>query len=179
MCLQWWLHLPLPCLQHSPTWCYCWQAGNHDGGPAQADVFGEHDLCCKSHDTLTRHNLVCGALRRVARLVGLSARLASVLDMRPAADAAADGSDRSKKQPDVVVNDWHSHAGPLLVDVCVSHPTAASHLKNYTRSVVGGVVAAKIEGAKNTKYGPLAEARGFAFLPFGLETYGTWGPHAA
>ena len=178
ICMQWWLHLPLPVLRKSPARCYCWRHNNPDGAAAVADVFGEHDMACKHHDTLHRHNLVCGALLRVARLCGLSARQATVTDLQSPAGSGADDADRSKKQPDVVWTDWHNHGDDDLVDVCVSHPTAASHIGCYSRSVGAGVVAAKIEGAKNSKYGAQAEALGYHFTPFGLETYGTWGPHA-
>eukprot|EP01051_Picozoa_sp_SAG22_P026367 SAG22_NODE_8283_length_667_cov_1.529930_1_plen_84_part_00 len=42
---------------------------------------------------------------------------------------------------------------------------------------VGAVAAAKERG-KVTKYHTLAEALGFVFEPFGVETWGAWGPGA-
>eukprot|EP01052_Picozoa_sp_SAG31_P080361 SAG31_NODE_40146_length_282_cov_8.191257_1_plen_55_part_10 len=45
-----------------------------------------------------------------------------------------DPTDVSKRQPDVVWHDWHNHASPLLIDIVVGHPTAASHISSYTRS---------------------------------------------
>eukprot|EP01052_Picozoa_sp_SAG31_P065643 SAG31_NODE_24467_length_480_cov_30.881890_1_plen_121_part_01 len=67
-----------------------------------------------------------------------------------------------------------------MIDIVVGHPTAASHISSYTRSVgeASGVVAAKKEGEKLVKYRDHVERRGFAFSPFGLETYGAWGPQA-
>eukprot|EP01052_Picozoa_sp_SAG31_P043588 SAG31_NODE_7310_length_1723_cov_3.006773_1_plen_81_part_10 len=65
-----------------------------------------------------------------------------------------DPTDVSKRQPDVVWHDWHNHASPLLIDIVVGHPTAASHISSYTRSVgeASGVVANKKEGEKVVKY---------------------------
>ena len=48
--------------------------------PFLADPFGDHDLVCRKADKLTRHNYVGAALVRLARLVGLSARQANVIE---------------------------------------------------------------------------------------------------
>eukprot|EP01052_Picozoa_sp_SAG31_P052218 SAG31_NODE_12788_length_917_cov_0.788509_3_plen_64_part_01 len=43
---------------------------------------GDHDMVCSKADKLARHNYVCGALIRLADLVDLPARRATVVDMR-------------------------------------------------------------------------------------------------
>ena len=181
ICCQWWLHLPLPALLHSPARCYCGKLKDADGrhAPFLADPFGDHDLVCRKADTLTRHNYVGAALVRLARLVGLSARQANVVDMRRRLpDGRVDPTDTSKRQPDVVWDDWHTRATPLLVDVVLSHPTAASHIDVYNRSVVAGAVAAKAESGKRGRYADQVQGKGLAFAAFGVETYGAWGPSA-
>ena len=181
ICCQWWLHLPLLALLHSPAQCDCGKLKDMDGrhAPFLADPFGDHDLVCRKADTLTRHNYVGAALVRLARLVGLSARQANVVDMRRRLpDGRVDPTDTSKRQPDVVWDDWHTRATPLLVDVVLSHPTAASHIDVYNRSVVAGAVAAKAESGKRGRYADQVQGKGLAFAAFGVETYGAWGPSA-
>ena len=57
-----------------------------------------------------------------------------------------------------------------------AHPTAPSYL-NHAYGGVGAAAASK-ERAKVIKYMQVATLRGFDFAPFGLESYGAWGPAA-
>ena len=104
-----------------------------------------------------------------------------MVDMRQRlSNGQVDPMDISKRQPDVVWHDWHNHSSPLLLDIAIDHPIATSHLSTYTSSVgdASGLVASKKESEKVSKYRSHVERRGFAFSPFGLETYGAWGPRA-
>eukprot|EP01052_Picozoa_sp_SAG31_P024061 SAG31_NODE_2023_length_6645_cov_15.211121_1_plen_314_part_10 len=96
--LCFWLHVPIPALASAPAQCTCARPGG------SADVRGDHDMACPKADKLARHNFVCGALIRLADLVDLPARRATVVDMR------ADRADVSKRQPDVVWQDFHNHS---------------------------------------------------------------------
>ena len=72
--------------------------------------------------------------------------------------------------------DFDAASAPTLVDFTVTHPTAPSYL-NHAYGGVGAAAASK-ERAKVSKYMQLATLRGFDFAPFGLESYGAWGPAA-
>src|SRR6185436_6272455 len=61
----------------------------------------------------------------------------------------------------------------LLVDVAVTHPTAASR-----KSTTPLAAARMIQSAKLTKYAGVAAARGGKFLAFVLESFGAFGPQA-
>eukprot|EP01051_Picozoa_sp_SAG22_P000382 SAG22_NODE_10_length_35702_cov_72.266992_3_plen_202_part_00 len=57
---------------------------------------------------------------------------------------------------------------------------SVAHASRTAPEAVGsvGAVAAAQERGKVTKYLALAEALGFVFKPFGVETWGAWGPGA-
>lgn len=171
--VHFWLRTPIAVLASTPAACAC---GGH------ADTLGDHDMVCRFHDKLTRHNFVGNAIMRIASLLGISARRSNVIDMRRRlSNGAVDPTDRSRRQPDIVLNDFNASASPSLIDIVISHPTAASNRTFYTRGVDmldAGRVAARAEGAKVRKYRAEVERSGLEFRPFGLETYGAWGPGA-
>ena len=94
----------------------------------------------------------------------------------------ADRADVSKRQPDVVWQDFHNHSSEFLLDVVVTHPTAASLMTTTNLGSVEagatGLAATLRENQKVTKYSELVASRGYDFSPFGVETYGAWGPRA-
>ena len=82
-----------------------------------------------------------------------------------------------------MLNDFNAAATPTLVDIVINHPTAASNMQHYSRGVGvtvadAGVASAVGEGLKSRKYRAEVQRHGLEFRPFGVETYGAWGPGA-
>ena len=169
---QRWLHLPLPILmagvrnEPEPP-CHCWQRGTTE--PAVADRRGDHDMVCRNCNKLWRHNGVVRGLEGAARLAGLhTSRVVLPFCRHP--------GDISKKQPDLLIEDFHSAGEPTLADVTVTDPTALSHF-NTLYEIVGSIADLK-EKSKNTKYREQAQTMGYCFRAFGIESWGAWGPQA-
>ena len=126
---QRWLHLPLPILmagvrnEPEPP-CHCWQRGTTE--PAVADRRGDHDMVCRNCNKLWRHNGVVRGLEGAARLAGLhTSRVVLPFCRHP--------GDISKKQPDLLIEDFHSAGEPTLADVTVTAPQHSRTLTHYMR----------------------------------------------
>jgi len=151
--------------------------------PAHADRRGDHAMACRSCPKTERHDAIGRAVGSAAQLAGIGRSFTSVLGccrrrFPPGHPRAGqiDPSDRSKKRPDVVLYDFDAAQAPTLVDFRVTHPTTLSYSTHAYEGV--GAHEAFQERAKVTKYIALARALGFNFMPFGIETYGAWGPGA-
>ena len=161
--IQFWLHVPIACLLAAPAACKCTKASPLS--QAIADMFGDHEQSCPSHNRIFRHNYMLDALIAAARSISVSANREQMLSfMRSSTD------DPCKKQPDGVF--YLYSAGPLatLGDVTCVHPTTASAMKSKYSSV--GSCACAAAERKVQKYGPKAERQQFRFVPLACETYG-------
>ena len=112
--LQFWLHVPKPCMMAALADCHCWNCGL--GVPAYADRRGDHAMVCWSSAKQGWHDAVSHAYQAAARLAKVGTSLTSVLGhcWRRLPDGRPDPTDRSKKRLDLVLYDFDPASAPTL-----------------------------------------------------------------
>lgn len=138
-----------------PHRCFCEE---------MVDRLGHHGLSCiKSAGRIPRH----ASLNDIIRRAFVSAGVPSVLE--PNGLIRDDG-----KRPDGMTLVPWKMGRPLVWDATCVDTMAPSHLP-FT-SLQAGAAAVKAENLKRHKYALLDRA--YMFVPFGVETMGSWGPAA-
>ncbi|XP_045777024.1 uncharacterized protein LOC123875316 [Maniola jurtina] len=138
-----------------PHLCHCGET---------VDVYGHHSLACaKSAGRFSRHASLNGVIRRSL----VTAKVPAVLE--PNGLARSDG-----KRPDGMTLVPWKQGRSLVWDATCVDTLALSHIQ--VTSVAAGTAATKAERAKRRKYENIEN--NFIFVPFGVETMGSWGEDA-
>jgi hypothetical protein len=159
--------------------CICKPAGNSEFG--HVDPVGHHlatGCNCGNHRQQT-HDGAADELNRILRYAGMSTQR----EERHVFDNAGQGT-VSAKRPDISVLNSPEHLHTkLLLDVSVATPLLGSKKGVIYAPTPPDRVAGKVaEGRYNNKmarYGDLAAAKGFGFLPFVFESSGRMHPEAS
>jgi hypothetical protein len=131
---------------------------------AQVETNGHHGLACrKSAGRHLRHSLANDLIARAFRSANTPATL------EPTGLLRGDG-----KRPDGVTMTPWSRGRTLVWDFTCPDTLAPSHVRQS--SLAAGSAAVEAETKKRTKYSALTVAH--TFVPFAIETLGTWGPDA-
>ena len=136
--------------------------------PARVDGYGDHDQVCAFANKLGRHNRVQGAIVGLLQDNHVWVRRTTVKELRTTDD------DKSMKQADLAVELYGPEALTALLDIVVSHPTAASYVNKYGHSGDTSNIAAS---RKHSKYDPLIARHHLKFqlIACAIETYGAFG----
>ena len=148
----------------SPVECVC--------GLTTTD-FGHFHKCVKIRRTAVnnRHDLIKNQLAMLCRQAGCSVVVEQHGHLEiddPAHELKVQG-----KRPDLSVSRSN---GLALLDVSVTHPSAPSYLRQA--ALKNGSAAVLRERAKTAEYKEYAVQARATFVPFVMESHGTWGKQA-
>ena len=151
--LRWWLGAPILPLAWAGTPCpFCTEP---------LDVFGDHLVACHKNGMTDRHNRVRDALHDMLRH-----RMAVLKEQ------GIPGSDTQERPADIYLPHFDA-AGPLFIDCFVAHPLAPSRSRIPQRALQ---VVGQHESEKSARYQTLCERHGASFCPWGMSTWGGYGP---
>jgi hypothetical protein len=125
------------------------------------DVFGDHLVSCHKNGPSDRHNRVRDALHDMLKL-----RMAVLKEQ------GIPGSNTLERPADIYLPQFDA-AGPLFIDCFVAHPLAPSRSRIPQRALQ---VVGQHESEKSARYQPLCERHGASFCPWGMTTWGGYGP---
>lgn len=131
----------------------------------RVDEFGYHGLACTKTTSgrLSRHAALNETIRRALKSAGVPSLL------EPTGVSRNDG-----KRPDGLTYGPWKNGRQLVWDATCSDTMCQSNIALSSKD--GGSVAAVAEERKMVKYSTLADR--FIVCPFGVETFGSWGPSA-
>ena len=167
-------------LAQAPADCKCYTTRVPAGAArvsSTADLRGQHDLSCSSNGGHARHESLLRAVQAGLRVAGLQTSTTQVL----ATARQADPDSTIKKQPDLLVDDYHSGGSKqTLVDFTVTHTTCKSNMQRQPAAARNspGWASTYREIGKEAKYCQQASDNNFIFVPFAIETYGALGARA-
>ena len=130
------------------------------------DIYGDHSLICGSGSERTnRHKCVRDTLYHIMNSAGLS----------PSLETANLIPDTIRRPADVSVNNW-SLGKSAAIDVSITSPLQNTTILSAT--IEAGFAAGEREKSKDENIFNNCHDAGIIFLPFVVETLGTWGQTA-